>query len=491
MSRPTITLTLIVCLSWLTLLQHEASAQRQEASASEEETAPSAPIPEDLDPEAPAGWHRIELAVLIDAREEVLNGEQWPSYPTVTYPSRYRRLLDPVRRSALEHEFPSAVITALPSGEIEVALEDATRVLSLALIEEQTRLAQEAAKATAAQAIIADAIEEDSDQQAPDQDESPSTMSQKPLDFIDNPEGQAAQPPPLDSLLDEGYGFSAADEAAENMVGLPLMTDESLLRELEEPEPVPEPMLPTPFVKGPLLSLANGIAAVQRETGDRLELAASWLHAPGSSLPIVLDDSGDTLLPVPLQGFIQLRYGDPLKIGVNFWRATAGNYMPATFVMTPPPKAPQSISFKMLPAQAKISREAAQDMQRRLATLEEFLATGQPLSTFSGTQEPTPTAAAREGEGATGSSSTGDSIPEWRYRHIIHVADTRALEDGVVRYFDHPVIKVVVTHKELTWGEVYTLGYEEHEARKRAEHTTGSEGPATADSKAINQQTPR
>jgi hypothetical protein len=488
MSRLTINLTLIVCLSWLTLLQHDALAQRQEAPASQEETGPSAPIPDDLDPEAPAGWHRIELAVLVDVREKVLNGEQWQSYPTVNYPSRYRRLLDPLRQSALEQEFPSAVITAFPSGEIEVALEDPTRALSLALIEEQTRLAEEAAEAAAAQAIMAGASEEAGDQETLDLGESPSSVPQKPWDFIDNPEEQEAQPPPLDSLLDEGYGFSAADEAAENTMGLPLMTDESLLRELE---PVPEPRLPTPFVKGPLLSLANGIAAVQRETGDRLELAASWLHAPDSSLPIVLDDSGDTLLPAPLQGFIQLRHGDPLKIGVNFWRATAGNYMPATFVMAPPPKAPQSISFKKLPAQTNLSREAAQDIQRRLTTLEEFLVTGQPLSTFSGTQEPPPTGAARKGEGATGSSLTGDSAPEWRYRHLIHVADTRTLEDGVIRYFDHPVIKIVVTHKELTWGEVYTLGYEEYQARKRAEITTDSEGQAVADPRATNQQASR
>jgi hypothetical protein len=67
------------------------------------------------------------------------------------------------------------------------------------------------------------------------------------------------------------------------------------------------------------------------------------------------------------------------------------------------------------------------------------------------------------------------------------VADTRTLEDGVVRYFDHPVIKVVVTHKELTWGEVYMLGYEEHEARQRAEETTDPEGPAAVNPKATNQ----
>jgi hypothetical protein len=71
------------------------------------------------------------------------------------------------------------------------------------------------------------------------------------------------------------------------------------------------------------------------------------------------------------------------------------------------------------------------------------------------------------------------------------VADTRALEDGVIRYFDHPVIKIVVTHKELTWGEVYTLGYEEYQARKRAEITTDSEGQAVADPRATNQQASR
>jgi hypothetical protein len=34
---------------------------------------------------------------------------------------------------------------------------------------------------------------------------------------------------------------------------------------------------------------------------------------------------------------------------------------------------------------------------------------------------------------------------------------------------------------------VYMLGYEEHEARQRAEETTDPEGPATVDPKATNQ----
>ncbi|MEY2909915.1 MAG: hypothetical protein RLZZ602_2438, partial [Pseudomonadota bacterium] len=54
----------------------------------------------------------------------------------------------------------------------------------------------------------------------------------------------------------------------------------------------------------------------------------------------------------------------------------------------------------------------------------------------------------------------------WPRRHVIQIADTRSLPEGSVRYFDHPVIKVIATWRELSWGEVYTLGHQQREANQ-------------------------
>jgi hypothetical protein len=51
----------------------------------------------------------------------------------------------------------------------------------------------------------------------------------------------------------------------------------------------------------------------------------------------------------------------------------------------------------------------------------------------------------------------------WPWRHFIHVADTRSIAEGYIRYFDHPVLKIIATWQELTWGEVYQIGAADYE----------------------------
>ena len=40
------------------------------------------------------------------------------------------------------------------------------------------------------------------------------------------------------------------------------------------------------------------------------------------------------------------------------------------------------------------------------------------------------------------------------------------MAEGYVRYFDHPLLKIITTWRELTWGEVYQIGAAD---RERAE----------------------
>ncbi len=48
--------------------------------------------------------------------------------------------------------------------------------------------------------------------------------------------------------------------------------------------------------------------------------------------------------------------------------------------------------------------------------------------------------------------------PEWPWRHLIHVSDTVPLSENRLRYYDHPVIKVLAIWRELTWYELYLRG---------------------------------
>ena len=66
------------------------------------------------------------------------------------------------------------------------------------------------------------------------------------------------------------------------------------------------------------------------------------------------------------------------------------------------------------------------------------------------------------GEGDLGSGvAVVDSAPpppDWNWRHVIHVADTVPLTENRLRYYDHPVIKVLAIWRELSWYELYLRG---------------------------------
>ncbi len=134
--------------------------------------------------------------------------------------------------------------------------------------------------------------------------------------------------------------------------------------------------------------------------------------------------------------------------------------MPENFNIDPPEKAEPGISYEESTSGNSISEDVARNFQRKLSELEEFIASEQLLSDFSYT-------AIEEIDSIADASDLSSNDPEdWPWGHLIHIADTRTLEAGVVRYFDHPVIKVLVTYQELTWAEVYAQGHEEWLARQ-------------------------
>jgi len=426
---------------------------------------PIVPMPEGTEPTEISDWILVEVAVLVDDREETLLSEQWHARPNVRYPQNYRRLLDTNLIQQLQERFPAADIAETTDGHIRVALEDPARVLSRAIINEQLRLAHEAEEP----ALLTDQSKPDLEAPAPHDDspyldEGAAADSEAgpliPLDRLNAGSETEPQEPPIDRLLNPAVTLPFYNETPQSpQEQSPIvmrMLDENPTADSDGDSVAPPPTLPTPFVSRTLTLLAEGLRALQRKPGNTLEASAAWIQGPNASTrPIVLDRSGDTTPRAPLQGFIQLRTKDSLKIGVNFWRATDGTYMPDTFTMTPPEKADPGISYGESMSGDTISEELALEFQRKLSELEVFIASGQPLSEFSyaSTDEINPNPDAESPE--------PDVLEDWDWRHLIHIADTRSLEAGVVRYFDHPVIKVLATYKELTWGEVYSQGHEE------------------------------
>ena len=55
------------------------------------------------------------------------------------------------------------------------------------------------------------------------------------------------------------------------------------------------------------------------------------------------------------------------------------------------------------------------------------------------------------------------------------------MSEGSIRYFDHPVLKIIATWQELTWGEVYQIGAADRE-REELEAAIEVAQSAAADS---------
>ncbi|EED35955.1 hypothetical protein NOR51B_1903 [Luminiphilus syltensis NOR5-1B] len=390
------------------------------------------------DLEADSGWIRVELAVLVDDRPQMLESEQWPAYPAPTYPADFRWLIDSEVLDRLQKQHPGADIDIDENGRIRVTLPEPEPAFTvdptIDLDEEGTPLLDDGLTNTEGAAASTEADEE----QAPEL---------VPLEFIDT--GTAGEQP--------------ADASAE----MDPESDSDLLGDEENkgenaPEYVPPP-LPTAFMKRPLDLLASGLNALTRSQPDRLALSTAWVQPPESKNPAIVFDGARAPDQWPqLQGFAQLRRGTETRIGVNFWWSTAGDYLPDTFFMTPPPPVPERVEV-IAPPPAPASVRFDDDPE--VADPDAITGLTLPADRLPSDAEPetiTPPVA------IAGPLVNGDAGPLWPWRHVIHVADTRSVPEGQVRYFDHPVVKIVATFTELTWGEVYALGAADDERRAAA-----------------------
>lgn len=413
------------------------------ASSQEEETI-AVNIPENLDPNDGSGWLQIELAVLVDDRESMLASESWPLYPTARYPVRHRRLRDPQAILTLSEQYPETTITQDLEGTITLEVPDPEAIIEAELAAAAAEAAAEAAENYADQTDEqATASTADNAENASDSDE---LMTLEMLNEPVETGGAGA------NWLDD-YGdlppVDALDGEADGGIG--------------DGDDIRDPVLPESFVLRPPELLQEGLQRYVRETPDRLAFSGGWLQPPGgANLPIILDNSGDTPNWPQLQGFIQLRTGDGLRLGVNMWWNTDAHYLPDGFHMSGPPAAPVQFLWRDQDTGTPLTAAEVEQRQTRLQELARKRAEGLPLieyvdpdTGFFRALEPP----VREIEDPT-------PADPWPWQHFLHVEDTRTIPEGYVRYFDHPVLKIIATWRELSWGEVYQLGAEEQERRE-------------------------
>ena len=397
-----------------------------------------------------SGWYQFEVVVMVDTRAETLESETWPLIPTVGYPTRWRWLQDTATQRTLESEYPDAVVTSSHSGHLTVRLpapqlpawEPDTEMLTegdMSLIDDLIDISQ----GSDTFALLAEKTGEE---------DAGGTESEAPRPLLPFEQIATVEEENSPLLALESLGVAMPNEVgADAPINIPFAPEVNAIS--LDPVSVEVEAIPTPapFLQRPLDQLAPGLARYRRSSEDDVIAAVSWLQGPDSdTLPILLETDSDSGYPV-LQGFIQLvPRGDSWRLGLNFWANTHGHYLPEIFEMPGPPASPQRIAV-LAPAAAP-NQEASRGIDIRGSE-----------------QKDTAGGSLRAGTGeADATSETNDEsmaievevplIPEWPWRHLVHVADTIPLTENRLRYFDHPVIKVLAIWRELSWYELFIEG---------------------------------
>lgn len=445
-------------------------------------TAVTAPLPGGF---AHSGWYQFEVVVLVDTRAETLESETWPLVPAVTYPARWRWLQDQARLADLANQYPDSVITNSPSGHLSVVTPAPPTPLwqappelltegDLAVIDELMVLAEGSDTSTRRLTELSDLgelsespLDSDADLRAPDG---------PVLPFEEAPVSE--QPSPLVALESLGIaGPSTSPEAPTVAVPFALPSEAVTL----EPIKVSARAIPLPkaFIQQPLDQLAPGLARYRRGSEDDVVASVSWIQGPESdTLPILLEADESSSHPL-VQGFIQLLpRGKTWRLGLNFWANTQGHYLPEIFEMPGPPPSPERLTIISADSAMPVT-DSDPDAELNLGVGPNANPSQSPMDDdgqdalavldFGQTAWPAVAVSGSMAAGATGVDDVSTRVPtkpQWPWRHVIHVADTVPLSENRLRYYDHPVIKVLAIWRELSWYEVFRQGKDTLDASK-------------------------
>jgi hypothetical protein len=185
--------------------------------------------------------------------------------------------------------------------------------------------------------------------------------------------------------------------------------------------PAPPPPPSTAFVMLPASQreLAANAAAIQRSGRYHILFHEAWtqpITGQGAAVPIALDRSGDGGPWPALQGTIKIYQAGAFFLDTNLWLNTSGEYLPGTWRMPAPPRAPASRNVELA------------------APVEPVVPDGQPGVIPS-------TASAPEAAPAPA---------DYPYRHAVLLKQSRKMRGGQLNYIDHPLLGVLVKITPLT-----------------------------------------
>lgn len=182
-------------------------------------------------------------------------------------------------------------------------------------------------------------------------------------------------------------------------------------------EPTGEPAFPTAFVTLPSSQLEfRGKAAYMQRSG-RYDILfhEAWrqpMLGEKSTLPIVLDRSGDTQQWPTLQGSVKLYLSRYLHLQTNLWLNTSGRYLNSTWRMPAPPLGPPSLIVEQAPEPEDVAEPVV---------LEDMLASDEALQ-----------------------ENPEELEPLYPYRHAVLLQQKRRMRSDEVHYIDHPMLGVIV-----------------------------------------------
>jgi hypothetical protein len=238
---------------------------------------------------------------------------------------------------------------------------------------------------------------------------------------------------------------------------------------------VTAPSLPRPFVILPrsYLEFAGKAALMQRGGRYSILFHETWVQpvaTEASSLPIVLDHSGDTRQWPRLQGSVKLYLSRYLQVDTNLWLNTAGEYLPGNWKMPAPPLGPPSLIIEeeqLVDVASAIGDmpavSASEDAAQAGAAQTEAAGTGAVEAAVTATAPDTALPATAGAEGAA-PEAVVETGPVYPYRHAVLLQQSRRTRSGDVLYIDHPMLGLVIKFTPLTAEQLAAIAAEEASA---------------------------
>lgn len=161
-------------------------------------------------------------------------------------------------------------------------------------------------------------------------------------------------------------------------------------------------------------------AALQRSGRYHVLFHEAWsqpISSQAATASIIMDKSAGGGPWPDLQGTVKVYQADAMYIDTNLWLNTSGDYLPGTWRMPAPPRAPAAEAIESTPPAGPLSSPA-------LAT------------------DVLP---------APGSGTPAEAAPvDYPYRHAVLLKQSRKLRLGQLNYIDHPLLGVLLKVTPLT-----------------------------------------